>query len=54
MGTVLVIKGASMAFAAGILLCVLLYGKDWLRGENEKLFVANESEKSKLKEEKAS
>ncbi|MED4907101.1 hypothetical protein P9761_02320 [Brevibacillus centrosporus] len=53
-GAVLVIKGASMAFAAGILLCVLLYGKDWLRGEKEKLFAANEGEKVSLKEEKAS
>ncbi|QHZ57763.1 hypothetical protein M655_020060 [Brevibacillus sp. NSP2.1] len=43
-GAILVIKGAAMAFGAGILLCVLLYGKDWLRGEKEKLFTANEKE----------
>lgn len=41
-GAILVIKGAAMAFAAGILLCILLYGKDWMRGEKEKLFTANE------------
>jgi hypothetical protein len=37
-GAVLVVKGATMAFAAGILLCVLLYGKDLLRGEDDQLF----------------
>lgn len=43
-GAVLVIKGAAMAFGAGILLCVLLYGKDLFRGDDEKLFVQHEKE----------
>ena len=37
-GAILVIKGAGMAFAAGIILCILLYGKDFLRGENDQTF----------------
>ncbi|KAB2336715.1 hypothetical protein F7731_10195 [Cytobacillus depressus] len=50
---ILVIKGATMAFAAGILLCFLLYGKDFLRGEDDKLFTQHSSEKDK-KEKKVS
>jgi hypothetical protein len=53
-GAILVIKGAAMAFAAGILLCLLLYGKDWIRGEKEKLFAMNETHNEPMKEEKAS
>jgi hypothetical protein len=43
---VLVIKGAAMAFAVGILLCFLLYGKHFLRGEDDQLFThpSNEEE----------
>jgi hypothetical protein len=37
-----------MAFAAGILLCVLLYGKDFFKGENDKTFTDHgEEEESK-------
>lgn len=53
-GAILVIKGAAMAFAAGILLCLLLYGKDWIRGEQETLFAVNEKESENVQEEKAS
>jgi hypothetical protein len=49
-GAVLVIKGATMAFAAGILLCVLLYGKEWLRGENGRLFTHQNDEENNEKE----
>ncbi|CAH0306723.1 hypothetical protein SRABI96_04812 [Peribacillus sp. Bi96] len=41
---ILVIKGAGMAFAAGILLCALLYGKDFFKGENDKTFTDHEEE----------
>ncbi|MGO0059143.1 hypothetical protein ACTID9_03860 [Brevibacillus fluminis] len=53
-GAVLVIKGAAMAFGAGILLCILLYGKDMLRGEDEKLFNQPEQNPQKGKVGKAS
>jgi len=33
-----------MAFAAGILLCILLYGKDFLRGENDRIFTHHSNE----------
>lgn len=35
----LVIKGASWAFAVGIVLCALLYGKDFFRGEVDNTFI---------------
>jgi hypothetical protein len=45
---ILVIKGAGMAFAAGILLCALLYGKDFFKGENDSTFTDHgEEEESK-------
>lgn len=37
-GAVLATKGASWAFAVGIVLCFLIYGKDFFRGENDGLF----------------
>lgn len=37
-GAVLVVKGASWAFAIGIILTLLIYGKDFFRGENDKIF----------------
>ncbi|MDQ0219295.1 hypothetical protein ELQ35_14915 [Peribacillus cavernae] len=41
---VLVIKGAGMAFAVGVLLCFLLYGKDFLSGEDDQLFTNSSNE----------
>lgn len=35
---ILSIKGASWAFAAGIVLCVLIYGRDFFRGEVDNTF----------------
>src|SRR5690606_36483192 len=35
---VLVIKGATWAFAVGVLLCVLIYGKRFFSGENDGTF----------------
>ncbi|RFU70919.1 hypothetical protein D0469_02920 [Peribacillus saganii] len=46
-GAILVIKGATMAFAAGIILCILLYGKDFLRGENDKIFTQHAKDDQK-------
>lgn len=37
-GAILVVKGATWAFAIGILLTFLIYGKDFFKGENEKIF----------------
>lgn len=36
--TVLTVKGATWAFAAGILLCLLIYGRDFFRGEADDTF----------------
>ena len=38
-GAILVIKGASWAFATGIMLTLLIYGKDFFKGENDRIFV---------------
>jgi len=35
----LVIKGASWAFAVGIIMCLLLYGKDFFKGEVDSTFI---------------
>lgn len=37
-GAVLATKGATWAFAVGILLCLLIYGKDFFKGENDQIF----------------
>ena len=37
-GAVLVSRGATWAFAVGIILTFLVYGRDFFRGENEKIF----------------
>ncbi len=37
-GAVLVARGATWAFAVGIVLSLLVYGRDFFRGENEKIF----------------
>ena len=37
-GAVLVTRGATWAFAVGIVLTALVYGRDFFRGENEKIF----------------
>lgn len=37
-GAVLVTRGATWAFAVGIVLTLLVYGRDFFRGENEKIF----------------
>ncbi len=37
-GAVLVSRGATWAFAVGIILTLLVYGRDFFRGENEKIF----------------
>src|SRR5690606_37401057 len=38
MGAVLCVKGASWAFAIGIGLCLLIYGKDFFKGETDQTF----------------
>ena len=37
-GAVLAIKGASWGFAIGVVLCLLIYGKNFFKGENDKTF----------------
>ena len=37
-GAVLAVKGASWAFAISILLTLLIYGKDFFKGENDQIF----------------
>jgi len=37
-GAVLAVKGASWAFAIGILLTLLICGKDFFKGENDQIF----------------
>ncbi|MGM0753882.1 MAG: hypothetical protein ACQET6_18395 [Bacillota bacterium] len=37
-GAVLATKGATWAFAVGILLCLLIYGKKFFTGENDEIF----------------
>ncbi|HWO97778.1 MAG TPA: hypothetical protein VNM45_15870 [Bacillus sp. (in: firmicutes)] len=49
-GAILVIKGATMAFAAGILLCLLLYGKDFFKGETDGLFEAEKNDVTSKKQ----
>lgn len=47
----LVIKGASWAFAVGIILCVLIYGKDFFKGEVDNTFIKDTLEqKDDMKE----
>ncbi|MEK4924435.1 hypothetical protein MKX67_20860 [Cytobacillus sp. FSL W7-1323] len=47
---VLCIKGAAWAFAVGIILCLLLYGKDFFKGEVDKTF--NKDSEDLKKQEK--
>ncbi len=37
-GAVLASKGATWAFAVGVVLCILIYGKNFFKGENDKIF----------------
>jgi hypothetical protein len=37
-GAVLAIKGASWGFAIGVVLCLLIYGKNFFKGENDRTF----------------
>lgn len=41
---ILTIKGASWAFAAGIFLCLLIYGRDFFRGEVDNTFTKDHDE----------
>src|SRR5699024_9969434 len=43
-GAVLAIKGAAWAFGVGILLNLLIYGKDFFRGEVDDTFIKNQLE----------
>ncbi len=35
---ILVVKGAAWAFAVGVILCLLIYGKQFFEGENDQTF----------------
>ena len=48
-GAVLAVKGASWAFAIGILLTLLIYGKDFFKGENDQIFTKDLEQDSKSK-----
>lgn len=41
-GGVLATRGASWAFAVGVLLCLLVYGRDFFRGEVDRTFVKDQ------------
>ena len=41
-GAVLCIKGAAWAFAVGIILCLLIYGKHFFRGEVDNTFLKDQ------------
>nr|WP_225321721.1 hypothetical protein [Psychrobacillus sp. AK 1817] len=41
-GAVLCIKGAAWAFAVGIILCLLIYGKDFFKGEVDNTFMKDQ------------
>ncbi|MEG9295435.1 hypothetical protein V6B33_03155 [Mangrovibacillus sp. Mu-81] len=47
-GAVLATKGATWGFAVGIILCVLIYGKKFFKGENDKIFT-KDLEKDEIK-----
>ena len=44
-GAVLAIKGAAWGFAVGILLCLLIYGKNFFKGEVDETFTKDLEEK---------
>jgi len=41
-GAILATRGATWAFAAGVILCILVYGRDFFRGETDKTFVKDQ------------
>lgn len=41
-GAVLATRGAAWAFAVGVVLCLLVYGRDFFRGETDKTFVKDQ------------
>jgi hypothetical protein len=47
-GAVLAIKGAAWGFAVGILLCFLLYGKNFFKGENDNTFTKDSMEEESI------
>lgn len=47
-GAVLCIKGATWGFAVGILLCLLIYGKDFFKGEVDNTFVKDSEENKEI------
>ena len=56
-GAVLAIKGASWAFAVGVALCLLIYGKNFFKGENDGTFTRDQAvddEPAQVKTDKAS
>lgn len=53
-GAVLCIKGAAWAFAVGIILCFLLYGKDFFKGEVDDTFTKDATPQDQNQEKKVS
>ncbi|WP_417362755.1 hypothetical protein [Gallaecimonas pentaromativorans] len=41
-GAVLATRGAAWAFAVGVVLCLLVYGRDFFKGETDKTFVKDQ------------
>lgn len=50
-GAVLATRGATWAFATGIVLCLLIYGRDFFRGEVDKTFVKDNPDLAKAESE---
>lgn len=45
-GAVLATRGATWAFAVGVVLCLLVYGRDFFRGEKDNTFVKDQNDTS--------
>ncbi|WP_099303175.1 hypothetical protein [Bacillus sp. Marseille-P3800] len=44
---ILAVKGAAWAFAAGVILCLLIYGKQFFKGETDETFVKDQEEEKR-------
>jgi hypothetical protein len=48
-GAVLATRGAAWAFGVGVVLCLLVYGRDFFRGEVDNTFVKDQNSEEVLK-----
>ncbi|TCK08535.1 hypothetical protein [Marinobacterium mangrovicola] len=50
---VLATRGATWAFAVGVVLCLLVYGRDFFKGETDETFVKDQKEDTLVKDQEA-